>query len=86
MTPTSSDPTAGAHLATARRAAGLTQADIAAEMGTTQAAISRLERGDSDPRLSTVLRYLRAAGGQDIAVRTRVGTNPITIPTERTTS
>ncbi|MEU2000939.1 helix-turn-helix domain-containing protein [Rhodococcus sp. NPDC019627] len=41
---------------------GLTQTDIAAQMGTSQSAIARLERGDIDPRLSTLERYAAAVG------------------------
>lgn len=40
----------------------LTQAQIAEAMGTTQSAVSDLERTAGDPRLSTVQRYARAAG------------------------
>lgn len=39
---------------------GITQRQIAASMKTTQSAISDLEKGDSDPRLSTLQRYARA--------------------------
>lgn len=46
-----------------RKAAGLTQKDVANAMGTTQSAVSDLERGDTDPQLSTLQRYARATGG-----------------------
>jgi len=46
----------------ARVERGLTQAAIAAKIGTTQSAIARLESGDADPRLSTLERYARAVG------------------------
>lgn len=56
-------------LRAARRAAGLTQKDVAEAMGTTQSAISDLERGDTDPQLSTLQRYARATGARlDIAL------------------
>jgi transcriptional regulator with XRE-family HTH domain len=48
-------------LADRRRAAGLTQADIAARMGTSQGQIARFESG-ADTRLSTVGRYAAALG------------------------
>jgi transcriptional regulator with XRE-family HTH domain len=38
----------------------LSQADVAALMGTTQSAVSDLERGATDPRLSTLQRFARA--------------------------
>ena len=46
-----------AALADARERAGLTQAAVAEAMRTTQSAVSDLERGRSDPRLSTLQRY-----------------------------
>jgi len=45
-----------------RRARGLTQTQVAAAMGTSQSAVAKLERGESDPRLSTVARYALAVG------------------------
>ncbi len=48
-----------------RKEAGLTQADVAARMGTTQSAVSEIESGaTADPRLLTVLRYAQAVGLQ----------------------
>lgn len=47
-------------LAERRRAAGLSQTELAARMGTSQSAVARLERGDADTRLSTVERYAAA--------------------------
>jgi transcriptional regulator with XRE-family HTH domain len=49
-------------LKTARRAAGLTQADLARALGTTQAAVARLERTGSNPTVKTLDRALHAAG------------------------
>jgi ribosome-binding protein aMBF1 (putative translation factor) len=49
-------------LAAARRKAGLTQTAVAARMRTSEAAVSRLETGDADPRVSTVERYAAALG------------------------
>ncbi|MCG5494669.1 helix-turn-helix domain-containing protein [Ectothiorhodospira variabilis] len=50
----------------ARREAGLTQAEVAARMGTKAPAIARLERslasGQHSPSISTVRRYLKACG------------------------
>lgn len=48
-------------LAHRRRDAGMTQADIASLMGTSQGQITRLESG-ADTRLSTVARYAAALG------------------------
>ena len=46
----------------ARLSAGLTQAQLAQRLGTTQPAIARLERAGSNPRVDTLARVLRAAG------------------------
>jgi predicted transcriptional regulator len=45
-----------------RRAAGLSQTEVAARMGTSQSAVARIEAGTSDVRLSTLLRYAEAIG------------------------
>jgi DNA-binding XRE family transcriptional regulator len=45
-----------------RKDASLTQAEVALAMRTTQSAISDLESGATDPRLSTLQRYARAVG------------------------
>lgn len=49
-------------LAMVRQKLGITQAEIARKMGTTQSAVSDIEKGQSDPRLSTVQRMSRAMG------------------------
>ena len=49
-------------LVTARRQLGLSQAEVAAQMGTSQSAVARLEAGEADMRLSTVQRYAAAVG------------------------
>ena len=48
----------------ARAASGMTQAEIAERMGTTQSAVARLEsgRGKHSPSLSTLRKYARALG------------------------
>ena len=48
----------------ARADAGITQADLAERMGTTQSAVARLEsgRGKQSPSLSTLRKYARALG------------------------
>lgn len=45
-----------------RKSCHMTQRDVAAAMGTGQSAISELECGGTDPRVSTVQRYARAVG------------------------
>ena len=52
------------HLAEQRQAAGLSQTEVAARMGTSQSAVARLESGTSDVRASTLERYAAAVGGQ----------------------
>ena len=42
--------------------AGLTQAELARRLGTTQSAIARLERTGSNPRLSSLRRAIEAMG------------------------
>ena len=51
-------------LAEQRQAAGLSQTEIAARMGTSQSAVARLESGTADVRASTLERYAAAVGGQ----------------------
>ena len=52
------------HLAEQRQAAGLSQTEVAARMGTSQSAVARLESGTADVRASTLERYAAAVGGQ----------------------
>jgi ATP-dependent Clp protease, protease subunit len=47
-----------------RLAAGLSQTEVAARMGTSQSAVARLEAGTTDVRASTLERYAAAIGGQ----------------------
>jgi DNA-binding XRE family transcriptional regulator len=49
-------------LAARRVEMGLSQKIVAALMGTTQPALARLERGEIDPKLSTLERYAEALG------------------------
>jgi len=51
-------------LAGQRQAAGLSQTEVAARMGTSQSAVARLESGTADVRASTLERYAAAVGGQ----------------------
>ena len=52
----------------ARGEAGMTQEDVARKMGTTQAAIARLESGRVMPSTRTLLRFAEATG-----TRLRIG-------------
>ncbi|HOK10975.1 MAG TPA: helix-turn-helix transcriptional regulator [Ottowia sp.] len=49
-------------LIAARTRAGLTQADVAARMGTTQSTVARLEGGKAAPSLRSLQRYAQAVG------------------------
>ncbi len=49
---------------------GLTQSELAVRAGTTQTAISRLERGDRSPTIAT-LRRLLLVMGEDLDLRAR---------------
>jgi transcriptional regulator with XRE-family HTH domain len=60
----------GKLLADARRHVGLTQADLAKRLAISQAAVAQLERADSNPRLATLDRALRATGFE-LVVTTR---------------
>src|SRR5215472_1281224 len=51
-------------LAEQRQAAGLSQTEIAARMGTSQSAVARLQSGTADIRASTLERYAAAVGSQ----------------------
>jgi len=53
-----------AELVRARLRAGLSQADLAARMGTSQSTIARLEGGLSLPSTKTLLRYAQATGSK----------------------
>jgi transcriptional regulator with XRE-family HTH domain len=46
----------------ARRSAGLSQASLAARLGTTQSAVARLETEGANPRTDTLARALAACG------------------------
>lgn len=52
----------------ARAKAGLTQAQVAKRMGTTQSVVARIESGRAPPNLKTLDRYARAVGRR-IAVK-----------------
>ncbi|HZN73174.1 MAG TPA: helix-turn-helix domain-containing protein [Micromonosporaceae bacterium] len=51
-----------AQLVAHRQASGLSQAEVAERMGTSQPAVARLEGGTVDIRLSTLERYAAAIG------------------------
>lgn len=53
-----------AELIKARLRAGLSQAQLAARMGTSQSAIARLESGQTLPSTKTLLRYAEATGSK----------------------
>ncbi|MGL6061436.1 MAG: helix-turn-helix domain-containing protein [Bradyrhizobium sp.] len=53
-----------AELLRARLRAGLSQADLAARMGTSQSSIARLESGQTLPSTKTLLRYAEATGSK----------------------
>jgi len=46
----------------ARAKAGLTQAEVAERMGTTQSVIARMEGGKTMPSIKTLFRYAKATG------------------------
>jgi transcriptional regulator with XRE-family HTH domain len=63
---------AGATVRNARRTAGLSQAELARRLETTQSAVARLESARSNPRIDTLDRAI-AATGQRITVSVEPG-------------
>lgn len=53
-----------AELVARREAAGLSQTEVAARMGTSQSSVARLESGEVDVRFSTLERYAAAVGSR----------------------
>ncbi len=53
-----------AELIRARRRAGLSQAELAVRMGTSQSTVARLEAGQALPSTKTLLRYAEATGSK----------------------
>jgi DNA-binding XRE family transcriptional regulator len=53
-----------AELLKARLRAGLSQAELASRMGTSQSTIARLESGQTLPSTKTLLRYAQATGNK----------------------
>ena len=53
-------------LIAARVRAGLTQAEVAARMGTTQSVIARLESGAQMPSVNTLLKFAKATRSRPI--------------------
>ncbi|WP_288126692.1 helix-turn-helix transcriptional regulator [Thiomonas sp.] len=50
----------------ARARAGLSQAEVAQRMGTTQSVVARLESGKRPPSLRTVQRFAQAVGARAV--------------------
>jgi transcriptional regulator with XRE-family HTH domain len=65
----------GRKLAGSRMEAGLTQVEVARRMGTTQAAVSRMESGRVLPSLVVLERFAQATGRP---IELRIGTRPRT--------
>ena len=59
----------------ARHAAGLTQAQLAAKLGTTQSAVARLEADESNPSIATLARAVDACG-QELVLAIEKHTSP----------
>src|SRR3569623_1378823 len=68
-------------LADARQEQGLSQTAVAAQMGTSQSVVARLESGALDMRLSTLQRYAAALGRDLVIERSgvsdRIGTGSV---------
>lgn len=67
-------------LIVARTRAGLTQAEVARRMGTTQSAVARLESGTAKPALATMERYAKATGSRLVVRLTPGRTTAKTAP------
>lgn len=61
---------------------GISQAELASEMETTQSAVSKFERAGGDPRISTVQRYAAAIGAH---VRLGIDASTCGVPTWQAT-
>jgi transcriptional regulator with XRE-family HTH domain len=61
----------------ARKAAGLTQRELARRAGTSQSVIARIERGQASPSLDT-LRRLLAAAGFELRIDLELASAPVT--------
>jgi transcriptional regulator with XRE-family HTH domain len=61
-TATISDLDPGALVRELRQIEGISQAELARRIGSTQAVVSRWERGEETPRLDALVRVLRATG------------------------
>jgi len=53
-------------LIAARARAGLSQAEVADRMGTTQSVVARIESGAQLPSMRTIVRYARATGSRPV--------------------
>jgi hypothetical protein len=73
-----SEPVRAWNLAELRRAAGLTQVELAKRLGMSQSDLSKLERR-SDLRMSTLQAYVAAVGGQVRILADRSGEPPVTL-------
>jgi uncharacterized protein len=69
---------AAALLATVRREAGLTQAELARRAKTSQAMVARYETGAASPTVRTLARLLRAAG-RELVLTGRATTDQLTV-------
>ena len=58
----------GQMLKEARKAAKMTQTEVADQMGTKKSVISRIERQGDDIRVSTLFKFARAVG-KEVAIR-----------------
>lgn len=58
-----------------RKSSGLTQEQFAELLGVSQSAVARIEAGDRDPRLSTLVRY---ALGLDVVISHLIDGVPVT--------
>lgn len=74
-----SRPPIGPVLASARKAAGMTQAEVAEQLGVTQPTVASAER-QSSVRLSTLCHFLYAIGAEQPYLITTVNGTEIEIP------
>lgn len=76
MTVIDLQPTFGDYVRKARKAAGLSQTDLARRLGTSQARVSRWENGDDYPSVKEYAQFIEITGISVDLGKLRISWNP----------